>query len=159
MDSMTNVFLRRAENEILIAEKLVQLSEDMKTKDSLQIPQAATFYSAVISHSYYAIFYATKAILLVKGVKTYSPEIHKKTYEAFKKVFVDNGILDVELLKIYKTIAIRAEDLLGIFEHEKSKRGRFTYSTIAQANKEPAYESLRNSKIFIKNIIKIIERK
>ncbi len=135
------------------------MSEDKAAKDFMNVPRAMTFYSGVISHSYYAIFYAAKAILLKNGIKTTAPEIHKKTYEAFKKTFVDTGILDIELLKIYKTIAIRAEDLLGIFEKEKSKRGRFTYATISQANKEPAEDSLRNAKIFTTNIIKITEKK
>jgi uncharacterized protein (UPF0332 family) len=156
MDSMIDVLLRRSENEIILAETLRRLSEDKTAKDFMNVPKAMTFYSGVISHSYYAIFYSAKAILLKNGIKITSPEIHKKTYEAFKESLVDTGILDIALLKIYKTIAIRAEDLLGIIEKEKSRRGRFTYSTIAQANKEPAEDSLRNAKIFTSNIIKII---
>jgi uncharacterized protein (UPF0332 family) len=158
MDSMISVLLRRSENEIILAETLRRLSEDKAAKDFMNVPQAITFYSGVISHSYYAIFYAAKAILLKNNIKTFPPEIHKKTYEAFKKNLADTGVLDIELLKIYKTIAVRAEDLLGIFEREKSKRGRFTYSTIAQANKEPAEDSLRNARIFTTRIIKITEK-
>ena len=111
----------------------------------------------MISHAYYAIFYATKAILLTKGITTSSPNIHKKTFENFKKEFVDTGILDVKLLEIYKKLVIRADSLLEIFKDEKWKRGNFTYNTIPQANKGPAEDSIQNAKIFVTNIIKVIQ--
>ena len=117
-----------------------------------------TFYSGVISHAYYSIFYAAKSILLTKNIKTYAPEIHKKTYEAFKEQFVDSGIIDIGLLNIYKKMIVRADELLQIFKDEKWKRGHFTYKTIPQANKEPAEESINNASKFIKNIKVIIEK-
>lgn len=101
-----------------------------------------TFYSQVISHSYYCIFYSAKAILIKEGIKTFAPKVHKKTLVAFEKYLVDTGKLDFELLKMYKKIIIRAEGLLDIFSKEKLKRGRFTYQKLPQANLEPAKESL-----------------
>jgi len=46
---------------------------------------------------------------------------------------------------------------LGIFRKEKRKRVEFTYQTIPQANKEPAEDSLKNSKFFVSNIMKVIK--
>ncbi len=46
---------------------------------------------------------------------------------------------------------VRAETLLEIFKTEKRKRGDFTYNTIPQANVEPAEESIKNAKEFIKH--------
>jgi len=158
MDSMVEIFLERANNELLAAESLKKLSEETGAKEDFHISSATTFYSSVISHSYYAIFYAAKAILLIKGIKTSSPDIHKKTYDEFKQVFVDTGILDVKLLDIYKKMVIRADDLLEIFRGEKSKRGNFTYNTIPQANKEPAEDSLKNAKLFVSNVTKVIHK-
>ncbi len=43
---------------------------------------------------------------------------------------------------------VRAEDLLGIFSKEKSKRGTFTYQKLPQANREPAKESFDNASLF-----------
>ncbi len=157
MDSMTNLFIKRAENEIVIAEKLKEMSEDSEMREFMQIQQEMTFYSGVISHAYYSIFYSAKAILLTKGIKTNSPEIHRKTLDAFKEHFVDNGILDVKLLEIYKKLVVRANELLEIFKEEKQKRGDFTYKTIPQANQEPAEDSIKNAKIFLSNIKKVIE--
>lgn len=158
MDSMVEIYLERADNELLAAESLKKLSEDAKSREEFSLPQSTTFYSSVISHSYYSIFYSAKAILLTKGVKTTAPDVHKKTYEEFERVFVNTGILDMKLFEIYKKMVIRADALLQIFKDEKWKRGNFTYKTIPQANKEPADDSLKNAKIFVSNISKIIKK-
>lgn len=158
MDSMVEIYLERADNELLASESLKKLSEDAKSREDFSLPQSTTFYSSVISHSYYSIFYSAKAILLTKGVKTSAPDVHKKTYEEFERVFVNTGILDMKLFEIYKKMAIRADALLQIFKDEKWKRGNFTYKTIPQANKEPADDSLKNAKIFVSNISKIIKK-
>ena len=159
MDSLVEIYLERADNEIFAAESLKRLSEEQKDKENFNLPSDTTFYSSVISHSYYAIFYSSKALLLTKNVKTSSPEIHKKTYELFKQTFVDTGILDVNLLNIYRKMIIRADQLLQIFKDEKWKRGHFTYQTIPQANKAPADESIEHAKLFASNIRKIIKDK
>ncbi len=157
MDSLVEIYLNRAHNEIMAAESLIRLSNTKKDKLEFNLPENTTFYSSVISHSYYAIFYATKAILLTRNVNTKSPEIHKKTYDEFKRFFVDSGLLDVKLLQIYKKMIVRADQLLHIIKDEKSKRGHFTYQTIPQANKEPADESLNHAKFFVSNMMKVIE--
>ena len=89
MDSMVEIYLDRASNELLAAESLKRLSEDSKAKEEFNLPQKTTFYSSVISHSYYSVFYAAKAILLTKRIKTDAPNVHKKTYDEFKRAFVD----------------------------------------------------------------------
>ncbi len=158
MDSMVEIYLERASNEIMAAEALKKLSEDLKIKEEFQLPSSVTFYSSVISHSYYSIFYAAKAILLTKNIKTSAPSVHKKTLKRFKRSFVDTGELDLKLLEIYKEIAIKAGELLGIFKDEKWKRGNFTYTTIPQANKDPAEDSLKNAKLFVSNITNVVRR-
>lgn len=159
MDSLVEIYLERANNEIMAAESLKRLSEQNEDKKNFNLPDDVSFYSSVISHSYYAIFYAAKALLLTKGIKTEVPEEHKKTLDEFKKNFVDTQELDVSLLRIYKKMMVRADELLGIFKKEKRKRVEFTYQTIPQANKEPAEDSLKNSKFFVSNIMKVIKDK
>ncbi len=131
---------------------LKRLSEIKEDSIHFELPAEVTFYSAVISHSYYAIFYSAKALLIKKDIETKSPEIHKKTFEEFKKNFVDTKELDLELLKIYRKMIVRADELLEIFKDEKWKRGHFTYQTIPQANKEPAEDSIKNAKFFVSHI-------
>ncbi len=158
MDSRVSLLIERADTELVLAQKIKLLTEDMKLREELHIEPRKTFYSSVISHGYYAIFYAAKAVLLTKNVITSSPDIHKKTFDAFKREFVDTGILDVKLLEIYKKQVIRADTLLEIFKDEKWKRGNFTYHTLPQANKDPADDSLANAKLFVSNIMKVIEK-
>ena len=152
MDSDTKLYLERANNELKLAEIVMQISinKDIQTQIP-EIDRPDTYFSSVISHSYYSIFYTAKAYLIMKGIKTKVPEEHKKTYEEFRKL-VSQGIVDEELLRLYEEVLIKAEKLLGIFKIEKKKRGEFTYKRIAQANLEPAKESLENAKTFLKHI-------
>ena len=154
MDS--KLYIHRAENEIKLSEIIFTISEkpEMQTA-SFDVKDPETYYSAVISHCYYSVFYAAKAYLSKKGITVAAPEEHKKAFEAFKK-FVESGELDVELLKIYQEALVRAEYLLGIFKEEKKKRGDFTYRTLPQANKVPAEESVAHAKIFFKHIVAVI---
>ena len=152
MDSLVEIYLERASNEIMAAESLKRLSEDGKAKEEFNLPRGTTFYSSVVSHAYYSIFYAAKAILLTKGIKTTSPNIHLKTYDEFQRVFVESGILDSKLFSIYRAMVVKADDLLDIFKSAKQKRGAFTYTTIPQANMEPAEDSIKGAKMFVSNI-------
>ncbi len=158
MDSSVKLLLERAENELQLAKVIYTLTENRTIQSEVfHLDKIQTFYSSVISHSYYCIFYSAKAYLLSKGIKTEAPEVHKKTFNVFKKLVI-RGVVNKELLKIYEEVLIRAETLLGIFKTEKGKRGEFTYQKIAQANKEPANQSLENAKTFFSNIYRICEK-
>jgi len=158
MDSKVKIYLERAENEFRLAKAIFNLSKMEKTKIELEVNPDDPFYSAVISHSYYSIFYCAKAILLTKNIRTKVPGEHKKTLFEFKKNFVDSGLLDKELLEIYEKEVIKADELLSLFAHEKWKRGYFTYKTIAQANIDPAKESIENAIKFLTNIKGVLKK-
>lgn len=145
------MYFKRAKTEFETAEILFIVSKNADVRQNFQISSDSTYYSGVISHAYYAIFYSAKAMLLTKKIETESPEVHKKTLDAFKKEFIESGLLDAKLLVIYKQMIVRAETLLEIFRAEKKKRGDFTYNTIPQANVAPAEESLKNAKEFMKH--------
>ncbi|MBU2633637.1 MAG: HEPN domain-containing protein [Nanoarchaeota archaeon] len=156
MDPLVKIYLERAENELILSETLFKISSDSSLQNEiLRIDNSITFYSAVISHAYYCIFYCAKAYLISKEIKTRVPEEHRKTFVEFSR-FVKGGILDEELLKIYENVLTKAESLLDIFKREKKKRGQFTYQKLPQANKQPAFESLNNSKKFFKSIYNIL---
>lgn len=150
MDSKVRLYLKRARTEMNMGVLLLESSAN-KLLNDFDISEDETFYSGVISHCYYSIFYCAKAMLLTKNIDTKAPEVHKKTLDEFKKHFIDSRILDMKLLIIYKKLIVKAESLLQIFKSEKKKRGDFTYNTISQANIEPANESLKNAKIFFKH--------
>ena len=153
------LYMERAENEFRSAKTLFNISSRGEIKIKLGANPRDTFYSSVISHSYYAIFYAVKALLLTKNIETKAPAIHRKTFNTFKEKFVETRILNHGLLNIYQDMAIKADELLNIFGREKRKRGQFTYNIIAQANIKPARDSLDNAKKFITTLTQLIERK
>jgi len=160
MDSEFNdtLYLDRARNELDLAKAIFKLSTDNKLKLEFELKEDATFFSNVISTSYYCIFYSAKAFLFTKGITTEMPDEHRKTLDEFEKLAI-SGKIDSDLLKIYKEVIVKAEELLGIFIKEKSKRGRFTYKKLPQANLEPARESLENAEKFFRNINLIIKDK
>jgi len=150
-------YIKRAQNELNLADIILKLSIDTKIQlNLLKLLETETYFSAVIHHSYFCIFYSAKAYLLSKGIKTSPPEEHKNTFKEFEKL-VEVGVVDVELLKIYKEMIIRADTLLGIFSEERKKRGNFTYHTLSQANRQPAEESVDNAVTFFKHIYNLIE--
>lgn len=155
MEPEIKLYIERAENEVTLSESLFEISNREDKKVSLGIDKEVTFYSAVISHAYYCIFYCAKAYLIFKGVKTSAPEEHRKVYREFSK-FVGDGSLSEELMKIYEEEMEKAESLLDIFKTERGKRGKFTYEVLPQANKKPAEESVNNANKFFKAIYNLV---
>lgn len=156
-DNKEILYLERAKNELDLAKAILKLSIEENIKLEFELKPDATFFSNVISNAYYCIFYSAKALLYTKGISTFPPEEHNKTLEEFEKL-VNNGEIDVELLKIYKSLVVKADELLGIFKIEKAKRGKFTYRKLPQANLGPAKESVINAEKFLKNVYLIIQK-
>jgi uncharacterized protein (UPF0332 family) len=65
MDSEFNdtLYLDRARNELDLAKAIFKLSNEPGLKAEFELKEDATFYSNVISNSYYCIFYSAKAFL------------------------------------------------------------------------------------------------
>ncbi len=157
MNHISELYISKAENELTAAQILHVISANkILQKEQFKLESDFTFYSSVISHCYYCIFYSAKAILFSQEIKTDIPNVHQKTLQAFNKFLVKTGKLDVGLLKIYEDMAVKADVLLNIFSLEKGKRGRFTYETLPQANVKPAKESLDNANLFFRTIRKIL---
>ena len=152
------LYLERAKSELDLARMIFRVSGSPALKLDLGLKQDQTFYSNVIGNSYYCIFYSAKALLITNGIETRPPQEHEKTLTEFERL-VESGKIDRELLIIYQTIVVRADELLGIFQREKSKRGKFTYRKLPQANLRPAEESLENAEKFLKNVNLLIRRK
>lgn len=156
-DRREKLYLERAKNELDLAKSIFKIFIESKLKLEFELKENTTFFSNVISNAYYCIFYSAKALLLTKNIITEPPEEHKKTLEEFEKLAL-SGEIDKELLIIYKSIVVKADELLGIFRKEKSKRGKFTYKKLPQANLEPAKESLTNAEKFFKNVNLMIQK-
>ena len=154
MDSTVSNLLDRAENEILLASSLTKISDSTneKLKSELDLPKDTTFFSGVISHAYYSIFYSAKAYLLSRNMHFKSKQgEHSQVYHRFRALVI-KGFVDIELLRIYDNVKVKAETLLNILINECEKRTKFTYETLPQANKEPAEDSLKNAIEFLIHI-------
>lgn len=101
-----------------LAKAIFKLSTETNLKLEFELKEDVTFFSNVISNSYYCIFYSAKALLESKNIITRPPEEHQKTLEEFEKLTLI-GEIDTALLLIYKSIVIKADELLGIFKQEK----------------------------------------
>ncbi|MBI3190834.1 hypothetical protein HYZ41_03960 [archaeon] len=152
------LYIQRAKSELDLAKAIFKLSVNNKMKAELELKEDSTFFSNVICNSYYCIFYSAKALLQSKNIRTKPPEEHKKTLEEFRKLVI-SGEIYRDLLKIYESAIVRADDLLGIFRREKRKRGKFTYQKLPQANLKPAKESADNAEKFYRNINMILENR
>lgn len=75
MDSKGELYLSRARTEMHMALLLLKSSRN-RILHQFDIPEDETFYSGVISHCYYSIFYSAKAMLLSKRIETKAPEVH-----------------------------------------------------------------------------------
>jgi uncharacterized protein (UPF0332 family) len=118
MDGLVELYLQRAENELVAAQVLFEVSRNPILQKELKLERDFTFYSDVIGHAYYCIFNSAKAILLTEGIRTYPPDLHRKTIDAFEKYLVNTGKLDVQLLNLYRKSIVQAEELLGIYSLE-----------------------------------------
>ena len=70
MSDEAKLYLQRAENELVAAQMLFDVSSNPTLqKEQFKLEKEFTFYSTVIGHSYYSIFYSAKAILIKNGIK------------------------------------------------------------------------------------------
>lgn len=159
MDSTTSICLSRSDNELMLAKAIQHLSEDSKIKkDIFSIPQDITFYSAVIAHAYYAIFYSAKSYLIFKKENLPLQGQHSAVYHKFKR-YVKNGEITKDLLSLYDDAMVKAEVLLQILDDEEQNRTQYTYQKLPQANKEPAQNSITNAQFFVSHIKVLIQQK
>ena len=96
-------------------------------------------HSVSINRSYYACFYAAKALLLKKGIvtKTHSGTIHK-----FGLEYVINGNFDKHIGKFFSIL--------------EKDRGKADYDYSYEATENKAKKDLNNAKKFVKECEKFL---
>ncbi|MEK6937431.1 MAG: HEPN domain-containing protein [Nanoarchaeota archaeon] len=149
---------QKAANDLSLAQGLLTLSTNLKIKSDLGYTKETTFFDWVIVCSYYSIFHAAQALLGTKGIKIVD-RMHTATVISFAKHFIINQELAEELFLIYEDAEAKSKELLEIFEEEKDKRGIFQYHRLSQNNLQPAEESLKNARTFLKAIQEVLQRK
>jgi len=98
-------------------------------------------YNDAISKSYYAMFYAARALLLAKGE---DPHSHKGVVTLFSKYFVKNGMIEKSYGKMLSVAKQAREDC------DYEERIRSTY--------EEAKDALNNAREFVRKCKKVVEQ-
>ena len=97
------------------------------------------FFPDSINRSYYAAFYAAKALLLKKSIIT---KTHSGTIGKFGREYVANGIFD--------------RDIARFFSELEEDRRNADYDVSFKATKNKAIIDLKNAKKFIKECEKFL---
>lgn len=142
----------KAENDLILSKILF----DISTKNP-EISGKRTFFDWVVVSSYFSIFNSAQALLGLKQIKIVERR-HYATLIAFAKHFISTKELEDELFLIYENAEIKAQELLDIFEEEKTKRGIFQYNRLSRDNVEPAKESIENATKFVETIRLILTK-
>ncbi len=148
---------QKAVNDLLLAEKLLQISTNKKLKEVLSLGEDNTFFDWVVVCSYFSIFHATQALLGLKKIKIIN-RLHHATLTSFAKHFIINDELAEELFFIYEDAETKAKDLLDILEEEKGKRGLFQYHRLSRHNLDPAKDSVENAKKFLATVQEVLKK-
>ena len=143
-DHKETLYLNRAKNELDLANAVFKISIGDKLKLDLELKKDATFFSNVVSNSYYCIFYSAKAFLYIKGIITTPPDEHRKTLEEFEKLAEEYEISIINLIAP-NTKEERAKEILN---NEK----KFTYLVSVAGTTGARGEVSEQSLEFVKKI-------
>jgi len=165
----TNFFLENSKKSFDSAKVLMEISNNIKLKESLGYPNFDG-YLWVINSSYYSMFYMVRSLLENVGIKIKAnssiQSIHQIIFQALVYFFYMNKRLERKLIEDFQEASQESGEILGKekarklveeYESEKEKRGRFTYELGQTAMQSKAKTSLERAKFFNQEIKKILE--
>ena len=123
----------------LITRRLSRAYKNLEVARSLL---ADEFYEDSVSKSYYAIFFAAKALLLTKNL---DPKRHSGVISFFSQYFVKTGELEKELANILK--------------FAQKERISADYDEFYSASVEEAQLQLENAEKFLQRVKGILQEK
>jgi len=123
----------------LITRRLSRAYKNLEVARSLL---ADEFYEDSVSKSYYAIFFAAKALLLTKNL---DPKRHSGVTSFFSQYFVKTGELEKELAAILK--------------FAQKERISADYDEFYSASVEEAKIQLENAERFLQRVKEILQEK
>jgi uncharacterized protein (UPF0332 family) len=156
MVSKVEAYLGRAENNIVLAKHLYELSTHACMREDMNLKEDMTFLGDVVSLSYYSIFYAAKAYTISNGSRGTAKTVHADTYEMLEKELYSKGF-GAKTKEVYEALMIDSRKLLDIFINEKNKRGSYTYNPMSKAKLRNAKASIENAEIFLISIKYLLE--
>lgn len=134
--------------------------ESLNVAGVLQESNHSSLWTVVCS--YYSMYYAASAVLYKQGYKV-GPKIpHKVTSDAL--IVYVRGKLRDSLLEDYDSArdealdiaGLKADEIIGLFDSERSKRSRFQYSMTESVKSQKAVTSLERAKRFVFELEKLL---
>ncbi|WP_456327512.1 HEPN domain-containing protein [Archaeoglobus sp.] len=116
------------------------LEKAYESLESAKISFENRKYNASISQAYYAMFYASKALLSLKKIY---PKTHRGVISELGLKFVNEGYIE----ELYGRILAKGMQL----------RERVDYDVYYRASKEEAEESINEAEMFVERIKKAID--
>lgn len=151
---LKNAYLTKARKNILIANLLMKISEDKKTKDFLKLPDDFNLYEWVIIVSYYAMYSAALGALANFNYKSRS---HAATVVVLRYHYVHRQRLGREdILRLEKARKF-SEALIGKLIKIKSRRESAQYDATPSISKVNAETSVRDANEFVGKVEEIMQ--
>jgi uncharacterized protein (UPF0332 family) len=127
----------KEEGKILARDEFQRASDELKASEVLQ--NNGLYFKSVVS-SYYAVYHAAKAALLLKGV---APQSHEGVERMFSLYYVKTKEIEVDISRIIGRLM--------------KLRGEADYYPESVFSLKDSSEALEMAKTFIDNIHKIVK--
>lgn len=147
-------YITKARHNLLTANLLYNISENMQTKKLLSIPDDYVGFDWVIGAGYYAMYHIATALLGVIGIRTRS---HESLINALEYQFVyKQNLLETEFIeKISKAKALE-EYYVNKMWTAKSRRTISHYKAEKEISRKDAIKVLDNATKFVDRLHQLI---
>lgn len=147
-------YINKARHNLLIAKMIFDISEDIKIKRSLSIPDDYVAFDWVIIAGYYAMFHISTALLGILGIRTRS---HESLINALEYQFVHKqNLLETDFVKKITEAKRLEEQYVNRMWTAKSKRTLVHYKAEKEISKKDATKILDYSNRFVDRLHEII---
>lgn len=147
-------YINKARHNLMTAKLINDISEDIRNKKSLSIPDDYEAFDWVIVAGYYAMFHMATALLGVAGIRTRS---HESLINALEYQFVHKkNLLETDFIKDISEAKNLEEQYINKMWAAKSKRTIAHYKAEKEISKKDASKILNYSTKFVDRLHEII---
>ena len=147
-------YINKARHNLLTANLINKISENVQTKHSLSMPDDYAAYDWVIVAGYYAMFHIATALLGSIGIRARS---HESLISALEYQFVDKqNLLETGFIKNISEAKNLEEQYINKMWTAKSKRTLAHYKAEKEISKKDALKILNYATKFVDRLHEII---
>lgn len=152
--SLVPYYIDKARHNLLMAKIIYNISEDIRIKQTLSIPDDFIAFDWVIITGYYAMFHISTALLGTIGIRT---RTHESLINALEYQFVyKKNLLETDFIKKISSAKKLEERYVNRMWTAKTKRITAHYKAEKEISKKDAYKILEDSNRFVDRLQEII---